>query len=304
MEPLRKFYSIGSIIIDDIVLPDGTTRMGILGGGAVHAAMGMRVWTDHAGIIASVGSDLPKKSRKELEETFATEGLVWRKTPTARAWQVYESTGHRTEVFRTDFDQFLQSSPLPGELKGGVIQPAGFHIQCATPEPFISWIRASRQLGCDLVLWEPWDLFCRKENQDEFRQLLPLVDIFSPNLTEARNITGYFDVEDVSRALLSYGARTIAIRMGADGSLVADRGGRSHNIPSIPPDELVDVTGAGNAYCGGFLVCLAETGDLQRAGKCGAVSASFALEQYGAIYPLAGLRERAAERFEWIQLLP
>ncbi len=36
--------SISSVIIDDIVLPDGTTYMAILGGGGTHAAMGMRVW--------------------------------------------------------------------------------------------------------------------------------------------------------------------------------------------------------------------------------------------------------------------
>src|SRR5262249_30927918 len=71
----------------------------------------------------------------------------------------------------------------------------------------------------------------------------------------------------------------------------------------------VDVTGAGNAYCGGFLVGLAETGDLGQAGRYGAVSASFALEQFGAVFPLEGLRARAEQRLEalgvaWRAIIP
>ncbi len=56
------FFSIGSVIIDDIVLPDGQTRMGVLGGGAMHAAIGLRVWSDRVGLCAAVGRDFPEQS--------------------------------------------------------------------------------------------------------------------------------------------------------------------------------------------------------------------------------------------------
>jgi hypothetical protein len=49
----RFFFSVGSIILDDIVLYDGQTRMGVLGGGSTHAAMGMRVWADQVGLEAT-----------------------------------------------------------------------------------------------------------------------------------------------------------------------------------------------------------------------------------------------------------
>jgi sugar/nucleoside kinase (ribokinase family) len=51
-------------------------------------------------------------------------------------------------------------------------------------------------------------------------------------------------------------------------------------VPSVPTD-VVDVTGAGNAYCGGFLVGYLETDDIATAAMYGAVSASFAVEQFG-----------------------
>ena len=54
---------VGSIIIDDIVLPDGVTRMGVLGGGVSHAAAGAATWGERPGIVACVGHDLPAAAR-------------------------------------------------------------------------------------------------------------------------------------------------------------------------------------------------------------------------------------------------
>jgi cytidine kinase len=51
-----------SIILDDIVFPDGTTRMGVLGGGGPQTAFGMRLWSDGVGIAAGVGDDFPSGS--------------------------------------------------------------------------------------------------------------------------------------------------------------------------------------------------------------------------------------------------
>ncbi len=52
-------YLAFNIILDDIVFPDGQTRMGVLGGGGPQTAFGMRLWSDSVGIVASVGPDLP-----------------------------------------------------------------------------------------------------------------------------------------------------------------------------------------------------------------------------------------------------
>jgi sugar/nucleoside kinase (ribokinase family) len=68
--------------------------------------------------------------------------------------------------------------------------------------------------------------------------------------------------------------------MGANGSIVAGQG-QCWQIPAVPPAELVDVTGAGNAYCGGFLVGLGEKLGVLEAALYGAVSASFAIQQFG-----------------------
>jgi sugar/nucleoside kinase (ribokinase family) len=149
-----------------------------------------------------------------------------------------------------------------------------------------------------LILWEPWDIYCQPEYREEYRRLLPQVDFFSPNLAEARRLTGLGEPRQVIRALLEDGAACVALRMGAQGSLVATANGREMRVPPVHVKQVVDPTGAGNAYCGGFLVGLGETGDLLEACRYAAVSASLALEQFGALRPLEGLMEEAQRRLK------
>src|SRR5262249_52443487 len=95
------FLSIGSVVIDDIVLPDGRTRMGVLGGGAAHAAMGMRVWTPRVALLAALGRDVPETDRQSLTRAFEVRSPARPGAPSPRAWQLYESDGRRTHVDRT-----------------------------------------------------------------------------------------------------------------------------------------------------------------------------------------------------------
>ncbi len=292
------YLSIGSVIIDDIVLPDGQSRMGVLGGGAVHAAMGMRAWVDPVGIIASTGADFPEELVEQLRQRFDLAGLVRRDQPTPRAWQLFEYDGHRTEVFRTGFEAFQAFNPLPDEVPRDLLRAAGVHLHAEAPQPLLAWIQRLRSAGSGFILWEPWDIVCVPEKYGMVASILREVDCFSPNLEEARQMTGLGEPAEILERFYSDGARMVALRMGAAGSLVGRAGEAAFSIPTVPVGQVVDVTGAGNAYCGGFIVGMGETGDMRIAALYGAVSASLALEQFGAVYRTEGLRERAQARLK------
>ncbi len=293
------FLAIGVIIIDDIVLPDGTTHMRTLGGGVTHAVMGMRVWTEAVGLVSMVGHDFSAENLAELTTRFDVRGLKTRPDrKTVRAWQLFEPDGLRREVFRTPEEQLVDMVPRLSDLPESYQQVAGVHLHCS-PEEVDLWVPLLRQRDCRMILWEPWDPYCVPENEDRFRHFCPMLDVVSPNLIEGQTLTGFSDPVDVVRQLCDYGAPAAVLRMGAEGSLAADREGALVWIPAYPVDPIVDVTGAGNAYCGGFIVGMANTGNLQEAGWYGGVSASFALHQFGAVYGLAGLREEAEARLAW-----
>lgn len=293
------YLSIGTVIIDDIILPDGESRMARLGGGAVHAIMGMRLWAEHVGLAAPLGEDFPAALRQQLGELFDLQGVRDRPMQAPRAWQLFEADGTRHEVFRTDFSQMQYALIRPEEYPEDYKKAKGIHLHCAAEEVPL-WVEFLKSHGQPVILWEPWDPVMVPENRELFRQNAALVDVVSPNLDEGRLMTGKTDPQQVLQALLDLDANCVALRMGEHGSLIGDADGRRIWVPGMLFGSIVDVTGAGNAYCGGFVVGLARTGDLLQAGCSGAVSASFALQQFGAVYDINDLHEEAEFRFEVI----
>lgn len=289
-----EFLCVGSIIIDDIVYPDGRTAMAVLGGGGVHTAAGMAVWGERAGLLACAGPDIPGEVMARLERDFDLRGLVHLEMPQARAWQIFEWDGKRTEISRVEqFEPFL-SGPHPESVPETFLGARGLTVLRDAAE----MRRWREKFPKAVLLWEPEQAYMAAENQAEFRAALPLADIVSPNLLEARLVYGLDEPAALVRAMLDDGAGIAALRLGEAGSLIGQRG-RSElvAIPAVPVAEVVDQTGAGNTYCGGFLVGWARTGELRQAGIYGAVAASFSLEEVGVLNPArAGLAEERERR--------
>lgn len=297
----EQFISIGTIIIDDIVLPDGRNIMGVLGGGSMHAVMGMRVWCDHIGLFSGVGKDFDQNLLTSFSKVFDVNGLfIHNEVRTPRAWQVFDDFGTRKEIFQTNFDDLRALIPIPENITEKFSEISGVHLFCP-PEDVINWASVLRKKNCQIILWEPLDVFCVPENLDLFRENCNVVDIVSPNLLEARHLTGLDDLEEIIRFFQEFGPPIVVLRMGEAGSLILDESGMLMNIDAYPVRHVVDVTGAGNAYCGGFVVGLFRTGSAKEAGWYGAVSASFALEQFGALYDLENINQRAEVRLRWYQ---
>jgi sugar/nucleoside kinase (ribokinase family) len=295
--PAPNFVCVGGIFIDDIVYPDGRTDMGILGGGGVHTAAGMTVWDERPGLVASLGTGLPADIYQRLERDFDLRGLVAFDAPQIRAWQLFEWNGKRTEIMRVDdiepFMEYPKPEQNPPEYRGA----KGVVILRDTQE-FLAW----RAVFPDaVILWEPEQAYMIPHNAAEFRAALSQTDIISPNLLEASLVYDEQDPHKLIDAMLRDGAKVVALRMGEAGSLVATASER-FTIPAVPVPQLVDQTGAGNAYCGAFLVGWTRGRDLRTAGYYGAVAASFVLETVGVLnLPSAQTRD---DRYRWLAEQP
>ena len=94
--------------------------MSVLGGSGTHALIGMRVWSGSLGFVASVGRDIPQSVYRESLDALGgvdLRAIVRRDNyQTARAWQLFEKIGTRTEVMRTDHDEFLDNTPRYEEM--------------------------------------------------------------------------------------------------------------------------------------------------------------------------------------------
>ena len=296
MEP--SFIAFG-IILDDIVLADGRTFMGVLGGGGPQSAFGMRLWSPDVGIVSGVGEDFPEEAERWIRDFGIDQAGIRRNpSPTVRAWQVVEENGKRTQVWRVS-PQVIRTQLMRKMewMPESYRHARGAHIGIHPLDADLGFAQEVRSLGC-LMSIETFKPSERLLTQAEALRLFEHTDIFSPNLEEGYSMFGGDTPQDLLKRMLDLGARIIALRMGQEGSLLVHGDSRlAVQVPAVPV-EAVDLVGAGNAYCGGFLVGWVETGDLITAGLYATVSASFLVQQVGLPPFHPGLTEEAQFRLE------
>jgi sugar/nucleoside kinase (ribokinase family) len=110
---------------------------------------------------------------------------------------------------------------------------------------------------------------------------LPHVDYFFCNTREAEFLTGVAGVEMAVRALLDRGARTVIVKLGADGCRVVGRDGDMH-VPGLPA-EVVDTTGAGDAFAAGFIAAALRGESLEAACRAGNAAGARIVSELGAV---------------------
>ncbi len=98
---------------------------------------------------------------------------------------------------------------------------------------------------------------------EDVRALLPHADVFVPNDDEARALTGERDPHRQAELLVEAGARTVVVKLGERGAVVRGPGG-GFELPA-PPVEVVEPSGAGDAFAAGLIAGLLEGWSLERA---------------------------------------
>lgn len=137
----------------------------------------------------------------------------------------------------------------------------------------------------------------------QLAELLRWVTIFLPSEREVYEFRGPCDLEQAAIDFAGMGPAIVVIKVGAQGSIVYDRrAGRLQHVPALP-GRVLDPTGCGDSYCGGFLAGYIERGAAFDAALYGTVAASFTAEGLGATYPLRFSRQDAESRLTDLRTL-
>jgi len=123
---------------------------------------------------------------------------------------------------------------------------------------------------------------------------LPHTDLLFVNEDEARMLTGHAEPDEVARVLRDHGAKDIALKLGARGSILYRGGGRIECPPFAV--KTVDTTGAGDNYAAGFLAALYRGLDYAEAGRVANATGAISTTQLGAVRAARGWDEVR----EWI----
>lgn len=134
---------------------------------------------------------------------------------------------------------------------------------------------AGRQVAITLS-----DVFCVERHRDAFRHLVRThVDLVFSNEEELMSLYETQDFDEAVRQLKSE-TRFAAVTRSEKGSVVID-GDRVEVVPTTPLDKVVDATGAGDAYAGGFLYGLSTGRDVVASAKLGHLAAAEVISHYG-----------------------
>ena len=256
---------VGDVIDDLIVLPlepvtrGSDTRSSIepsLGGSGANQA----VWLAACGATVRFGGRVGRADRQRHEQAFAEAGVQARligddRRPTGTIVVVVDpDDGERTMYTDRGANLGLGVEDLPDELLDGVglLHVSGYSLFDASVRAAVLDLVARARRRDLAVAVDPASIaFLREVGPDRFLDWIGDVDLLFPNLDEGRLLTGEHDAEVVATALLSH-AEVVALKLGEEGAIVARRGGASLRSPAVR-SEVVDTTGAGDAFCGAFL---------------------------------------------------
>ena len=277
-------------------MPDGRRAVGRLGGDALYAAIGARAFADDVELVTRLGQKFPPKLVHALEEAGYGDGLIPCEHPTVRLWVEWGVEGSSRFTFHEDAGTYEQTTPTPGEIPATLVERLdAVHLAPVPFEQMEALLRWARPRARVLTVDPHYQHVSGTET--DWRRVLPLVDAFLPSRAEAEALLGGWPgPEEAVQALAALGAPVVCIKLGAEGSIgFRSADGELVTMQAASSDP-VDPTGCGDAFCGGFLVGLAETGDLRTALARGAVSAAFVAEDHGAAHALTVDRDEAQRR--------
>ena len=271
---------VGSIALDSVTTPFGETQ-DAPGGSAVFFSAAS-VILHPVQVVGVVGSDYPLGVLKGLEARGADLSGVEQVPGESFRWKArYSFNLSDRETLDTRLGVFATFHPkLPPRFRDaryvflGNIDP---ELQLAV----LDQVRHPVIVACDTMNY--WI----ESKRERLLELLGHIDILMINDSEARELSGDWNIYRAAHWILGRGPRMTVIKQGEHGALLVD-GDSTFKVPAYPLQEVFDPTGAGDAFAGGFMAHLARSGDLspanlRRAMVYGAAMGSFAVEEFGIL---------------------
>ncbi|RSM04336.1 hypothetical protein CEP52_006868 [Fusarium oligoseptatum] len=303
------FVSLGMVVLDEIRFPSRETLYDVPGGSGLYATLGARIIQSQLastsiGCIILAGYDFPESVVETIGSWGITLQVKWLASkPSTRGLLQYKDDTFGLKEF-----QYVAPplQPWPSDLDTCKLLGAqSFHF-LAAPDNLVkhvtslSFLRSEHGLRSEpLIVWEPAPLSCNNEQLKSHLHACSFVDVFSPNHLELEALVhgkpssaSKFSrevIQKYAQVFLSAGIGregrgvVVVVRCGEHGCLTMTKDEAFWLPPfyeAISP-QIVDTTGAGNAFLGGFTVGLQKINDLREAAVLGTVAASFALEQIG-----------------------
>ncbi len=272
---------VGHLSQDQIIVPTGSSEA--LGGSAAYVSLVASRLGLSVGIVSTVGRDFKEEYAKTLTEAGVdTAGIVRTVGRTTSFRNIYKG-GMLSRQELLGLSHSIRSTDLPAHYHGSTGIHFGPLLDEIDREAIPLWSSQAEFTSLDI------QGLCRVSKvgssvvparNPKLNRYLAYVEMVKATSSEVAIATGEEDPSRASARLHDSGPEIVLVTLGEQGAFLSVRG-RTEEVPVFPPAKLVDPTGAGDAFVGGFIYSYLETSDAYRSALIGSCVASFVVEDVG-----------------------
>jgi sugar/nucleoside kinase (ribokinase family) len=277
---------VGSVAYDSIETPAGR-RERCLGGAATYFSLSASFFTD-VRVIAVVGEDFGAEQEDVfLKRNIDTRGIE-RAVGKSFFWEgSYMDNLNEAKTHKTDLNVFASFEPKIPEA----YRDSDF-LFLANIDPILQRRVREAMPGVKLVAGDTMNYWIQ-DHKPALLEVLKGLDILLINDTEARMLAANDNLVQAARAVMAMGPSSLIVKHGEYGATLFHKAPPNTNgaektfrAPALPLEEVVDPTGAGDSFAGGFFGYLASQPEITPAAYrnamfYGSVMGSFAVERFG-----------------------
>jgi sugar/nucleoside kinase (ribokinase family) len=269
---------VGSTAFDTIETPHGVAA-DCLGGSSTHFSLAARLFTA-VRLVSVVGKDFPDEFHQLLQQRGVDlEGLEVKAGKTFRWHGRYSADMNSRETLDVQLNTFGDFQPrVPASYRDSPF------VFLANGSPGTQASVLDQMESPRFSVADTMDLWIDNE-RDGLLALLRRIDGVILNDSEVKQLTGKTNLIQAGRAALELGPKMVIVKKGEHGCFVFSNFFH-YALPAYPTEDVVDPTGAGDSFAGGFMGYLANCdsislANMQRAVGYGTVTASLTVESFG-----------------------
>ncbi len=269
---------VGSVAFDTIENANGSVQR-VLGGAASYASVCASYFASPS-VVGVVGTDFTAEDRAPfVKRGVNLDGLEVKEGKTFHWGGSYDKDFNTAVTRFTDLNVFQNFNPVLNENQKNAKAVFLANIDPELQLSVLNQVKNPQIVACDTMNY--W-ISSKKET---LLEVVKRIDIFFLNESEARQLTGEYNLIKAGRLLLDRGVKYVVIKLGSNGAMLVSQKG----LVQLPPfvlEHVHDTTGAGDTFGGGFTGYLASLDDwnnltaIKRAMMIGNVMASFTIESF------------------------
>lgn len=275
-----SLLTVGTVAFDSIETPYGKVDK-VIGGAATYICWAASYFCDNQNLVSVVGDDWPVLEIQALNSRGVdTKGLQIIQGAKSFFWSgKYHDNMNQRDTLVTDLNVLADFNPvLPESYRRSTYLMLGN----LTPEIQMEVIR-QMVVPPKLIAMDTMN-FWMDIAMDSLLETIKLVDVLTINDEEARQLSGEYSLVKAAGKIFQMGPKYLVIKKGEHGALLFHEK-EVFFAPALPLLDVVDPTGAGDTFAGGFMGYLAKTDDvsfenLKRALIYGSAMASFCVEEF------------------------